>query len=121
MGDAHTCSIGCVHLIMTAIRLLSGKLSHLVCEMVRGSRVHVPCRINGVRRSAPMVMARHHSSLFLIPFAIIAQAEKIFLGALMTARGDVTLKATQLIGQLSAAAGTASHRPGTTSDGGRGA
>ena len=76
MGDAHTYSIGGVHQIMTAIRLMSGELSHLVGEVVHGSCVHIPCRINGVRRSAPMFMTRHHSNLFFIPFAIIAQSEE---------------------------------------------
>ena len=120
MGDVHTYSIGGVHQIMTAIRLMSGELSHLVGEVVHGSRVHIPCRINGVGRSVPMVMTCHCSSLFFIPFAIIAQAEEILLVALMTLGGDVALNATQLTGLLSTTTGTTSHRPGSASDGRRG-
>ena len=95
MRDAHTCSVGGVHLIMAAIWLLSGKLAHVVGEVVRSARVHVPCRINGVRRSAAMVRTRHGGrGLLFIPFAIVAEAQKVLLVATMTARGNVALQAT---------------------------
>ena len=120
MRDVHTCSIGCVQLIMTAIWFLGGELGHLVGEVVRGSRVHIPRRIDGVGRGAPMIMTRHRGSLFFIPLAIVTQVEEILLVASMAPGGDVTLKATQLASLLSTATRAASHRTGAASDGGRG-
>ena len=98
---------------MTAIWFLGGKLGHLVGEVVRGPRVHIPRRIDGVGRGAPMIMTRHRSSLFFIPLAIITQAEEILLVASMAPGGDVTLKATQLASLLSTTARTAGDRKST--------
>ena len=118
MGDVHTCSIGGVHLIMTTIWLLSRELAHLVGEVVSSSGVHIPCWINGVGRSATMIMRRHGSgSLLVVSFAIVAKAQKILLVATMTTGGNVALKATQLVGLWGTTRRTARHRPVTTRDG----
>ena len=95
MRDAHTCSISGVHLIMTTIWLLSGELAHVIGEVVCSSRVHVPCRISGVRRSAAMVMTHHcGGGLLVIPFAIVVEAQEVLLVTTMTARRNVALNAT---------------------------
>ena len=96
MGDAHTCSVSGVHLIMTAIWLLDRELAHLAGEVVGSSRVHIPRRINGVGRSAAVIMTRHRGgSLLIIPFAIVALLGKSLAAArvlgLSVARDDALL------------------------------
>ena len=79
---------------MATIWLLSGELAHVVGEVVRSSRVHVPCRVNRVSRSAAMIMTLHRGGgLLVVPFAIVAEAQKVLLVATMIARGNVALKA----------------------------
>ena len=75
MRDAHTCSIGGVHLIMTTIWLLSRELAHLAGKVVSSAGVHIPCWINRVGGSATMIMRRHGGGgLLVVPFAIVAEA-----------------------------------------------
>ena len=67
-----------------------------------------------------MIMTRHGGGgLLVVPFTIVAEAEKILLVATMTARGDVALKATQLAGLRGTAGGAASNRSVATRDGWR--
>ena len=67
-----------------------------------------------------MIMARHGGGdLLVVPFTIVAEAQKIFLVATMTVRGDVALKATQLAGLRGTAGGATSNRPVATRDGWR--
>ena len=62
-----------------------------------------------------MIMARHGSGgLFVVPFAVVAEAQKILFVATMAARGNVALKATQLAGLLGTTRRTTRHRPVTT-------
>ena len=75
MRDAHACSTSGVHLIMTTIWLLSTELAHLAGEVVSSSGVHIPCWINGVGRSAAMIMTSHGGGdLLVISFPIVAEA-----------------------------------------------
>ena len=120
MRDAHTCSTGGVHLIMTTIWLLSRELAHLAGEVVSSSGVHIPCWINGVGQSATMIMTSHGGgSLLVVSFDIVVEAQKILLVATMTARGNVALKATQLAGLRGTTGGATSNRPVATRDGSR--
>ena len=65
-----------------------------------------------------MIMTRHGGGgLLVVPFSIVAEAQKILLVATMTARGNVALKTTQLAGPWSTTRGTACHWPVTTRDG----
>ena len=67
-----------------------------------------------------MIMTCHGSGgLFVIPLAVIAEAQKVLLVATMTARCNVALQATQLASLRGTAGGAASNRPVATRDGWR--
>ena len=67
-----------------------------------------------------MIMTRHGSGgLLVVPFAVVAEAQKILFVATMAARGNVALNATQLAGLLSTATRTSSNGLATTRDGRR--
>ena len=67
-----------------------------------------------------MIMTRNRGGgLLIVPFTIVAEAQKVLLVATMTARGDVALNATQLAGLRGTAGGAASNRPVATRDGWR--
>src|SRR3954463_9365186 len=105
---------------MTAVWLLGGELVHLTRQVIGSSRIHVPCRIHGVGRSVPVLVARHSSGrLLIITLAIVSNAEEVLLEASMTTGGDVTLKTAKLTSLLSAAAGAAGTRATPASDGRR--
>ena len=54
-----------------------------------------------------MIMTLHRGGgLLVVPFAIVAEAQKVLLVATMTARGNVALNATQLAGLWSTASAT---------------
>ena len=107
MGDVHTCSVGGVDLVRPVIWLVGVELPHLIRQVLRCPRVHVPMWVDGVRLSLSKVRLGlrgrrrtiSHSRLARIIariLAVIAEAEETFLEAAVALGGPVPLKTTQL-------------------------
>ena len=103
MGDVHTCSVGGVDLIGTVIGLARMKLPHLIRQMLRRTRVHVPVRINGVGLSMALRLLRRravgHSHLTRSVariLAVISETEETLLKTTMALGGPMSVKTTEL-------------------------
>jgi hypothetical protein len=87
-----------VNLVSAVIRLARVKLAQLMREVLRGPRIHVPMRINGIGLGVSLLLPRCRlfSQLCLtrvIPrvLAVVVEAQKTLLEATMALRGIVTL------------------------------
>ena len=102
MGDVHTCSVGGVDLVRPVIWLVGVELPHLIRQVLRCPRVHVPMWVDGVRLSLAKVRLGlrgrrrtiSHSRLACIIARILAESEETFLEAAVALGGPVPLKTT---------------------------
>ena len=82
---------------MTSIWLASGELVELTRQMVCGACVHVPGRIHRIGGSEPRLLCRQ-SSLLLVAFPIIPNAEEVALEAGLTWEEIARLKSSGALG-----------------------